>query len=302
MIVHRNQPPNAPQPPRPPQNDYTKGNGVFAMGLVMLLLMCSIGVWGLKGKGLLGSKSKQPHSSSLQSSGGGSEPSLLSSESSEPGQTGNILASVGSNGEPVLESKAPTNTDMPADVREWLDHLRRAEEKRDEIATRQVTEAISMLTELKSEGGGIDMSSLIDAGEGDSQPQAQAKDPQAPGRVVGSANDMKTDWHRLIQAFDAKPAPAECAELKEKYDRVLSETGNMISEIVSVVQNVGDDPMGAIGKLEGMQGKSSSRIDSYAAGVDRGVASICSKYDTPKWFTIKTDISGGGSPLMSLGL
>jgi hypothetical protein len=296
MIVHRNQPPNRPQPP---QNEYTKGNGIFAVGLVMLLLMCSIGVWGLKGRGLLGSRGKEKPQNSLQSSAGGGEPSLLASES---GAQGNILASVGANGEPVLESKAPTNTAMPDDVREWLDHLRRAEEKREEIATKQVTEAIGMLTELKSAGGGMDLSSIMEGGEGDGQPQAQAKDPQAPGRVVGSANDMKSDWRRLIQAFDAKPAPAECAEMKEQYDRVLNETGNMIEEIVSVVQNIGDDPMGAIGKLEGMQGKSTGRIDSFARNVDQGVASICSKYDTPKWFSVKTDFGGGGSMLMSLGL
>ncbi len=294
MIVHRNQPPNMPQPP---QNEYTKGNGVFVVGLVMLLLMCSIGVWGLKGRGLLGMKGKQPHSGSLQSSSGEGSGML----SSEKADAGNILASMDSNGQPVFESKAPTGTGMPDDVREWLDHLRRAEEKREEIATQQVTEAIGMLTDLKSGGGsGMDISSLMEGGEEGQQPQSQARDPQAPGRVAGSANDMKTDWHRLIQAFNARQAPSECAEMKEEYDRVLRETGSMIEEIVSVVENIGEDPMSAIGKLEGMQGKSTSRIDSHAKSVDRAVGRICEKYDTPKWFDVKSDFGGGS--LMSLGL
>jgi hypothetical protein len=137
-------------------------------------------------------------------------------------------------------------------------------------------------------------------GDGDeSQASGRARDPQAPSRVVGSASNMTSDWHRLIQAFGAWPAPSECAGLKENYDQVLSETGNMIEEIVSVVSNIGEDPMSAIGKLEQMRGKSSSRIDARAKQVDDGVADLCRKYDTPKWFEVKSDFGGGS--LSSLG-
>lgn len=293
MIVHRNQPPHLPPPP---SNERTSGNGIFIMGLTMLLLMASIGVWGLKGRGLLGMNGKQAHKGSLQASSavpGG----MLSSNAAE---AGNILASEGPDGQPVFESKAPTGTGMPDDVREWLDHLRRAEEKREEIASRQVSEAIGMLVDLKAGGGaGIDLSALMGEG-GEEAPQVHARDPQAPGRVVGSASGMMSDWRRLIQAFDAWPAPAECADLKADYDRVLNETGNMIGEIVEVVQNIGEDPMSAIGKLEQMRGKSSNRIDSFARSVDQGVAGLCRKYDTPKWFEVKSDFGGGS--LSSFGL
>jgi len=189
---------------------------------------------------------------------------------------------------------------MPDVIREWLEHLRKAEAKREEIANRQVSEAVSTLLNLRSMGGaGADMSVLAgDMEEG--QTTDRARDPQAPCRVASSAGGMMDEWNRLARAFDDRPAPPECVDLKAMYDQVLRETATMIQEIVAVVENIGDDPMSAIGKLERMRGKSPGRIDSAAMKVDRGVETLCNKYETPKWFEVKSDFGGGS--LSSLGL
>jgi len=184
---------------------------------------------------------------------------------------------------------------MPADVRDWLEHLRITEGKHEQLATQQVSEAVSML--LSMSGGNLgSLGGMLNGDEGEDLP----RDPNGPNRVAQDANRMKTDWNNLSQLFNSKRAPAECQTLQRTYNQVINETGSMIQEIISVVANVGDNPMGAIAKLQGMVGKSNSRIDAVAGKADQGVADICSKYSTNKWFSIKKDF--GESAFGKLGL
>ena len=315
---------------------------ILILSLILLFVLGSIGVWGLRSSGILGAGSKKPEQKVLQAEGQLSGPPLLMSQDqgspnllqsqSAPGPDPTLLASKeqpapsllqsqGSNttppvlmqsqeaqtppvlqstpvtAPPILEAKAPPKIEMPADVREWLEHLRRTEQKREQVANDQVSQAIVMLMTLKGVGDLGAINGLLDDGdEGNAR-----KDPGAPNKVAQDANRMKNEWIRLIQTFNSRKPPAsECVAMRNSYDQVLRETGNMIQEIIGIVANVGDNPMAAVGKLQSMIGTSSNRIDTYAQRVDQAVADICKKYETEKWFSIKKDI--GDSLVTKLGM
>ncbi len=318
---------STPGPDLTPSVVAQQKRAIYMLSGVVILLLLGIGAWGLKNAGLFDARkapqvenalvaSSQQRGPSLMSSESSQNPSLLQSEStpseqpltmsSEPSQTPTMLQSQDSPLPPQLlasESSpsqtplmaAETPVGMPADIRDWLEHLRITEGKREQMATQQVSEAVSMLFSMS--GGNMgSLGGMLNGEDGEDLP----RDPNGPNKVAQDANRMKADWNQLNRFFNSKKAPAECRSLQQTYNRVINETGNMITEIVSVVADVGDNPMGAVARLQGMVGKSNSRIDAVAGRADQGVADLCSKYNTEKWFSIKKDF--GESAFGKLGL
>jgi len=189
----------------------------------------------------------------------------------------------------------PAPAGMPDDVREWLEHLRITEGKREQLASRQVSEAVSMLFSMV--GGNLgSVRGALEGGDGQELP----RNPEGPQQVAQDTSRMKNDWGQLSRFFNSKTPPAECLALARTYSQVVNETANMIQEIVSIVANVGDNPMGAVARLQSMAGTSASRIDAAADKADRSVAEICGRYKTDKWFSIRKDF--GENALGKLGM
>lgn len=183
----------------------------------------------------------------------------------------------------------PERKEMPRDVYDWLEHLRRTEEKRKAIATDQVSTAMVTMTELQVAGGLDALKGLLDAAE---DPSAEVAPPTQQVQIDTEA--MRGQWTQLIQFFESVPAPAECVPIRDRYSRVLYETSGMITDILGSIENSKTDPQAAISALNGMRGRSEQAIGTPAKEAERLVGEICAKYDVRKWFSVEADFGGGG--------
>lgn len=217
----------------------------------------------------------------------------LSSVGSEPTA---VLPSGESVGVPVTQvsSADPTPVlssgtgEMPADVRNWLEHLRKIESARIALASGEVQDAAQVLMGLQSS----DLTRALDE-DADSQEDERRTALERAGKVAGDMATMRQAWRTLQTAFDSVPAPAECASIQRSYDQVIGETGAMIVEIVGAMRSASDDPQAAVKALTAMQGQSKARIDVPARMSDQGVDQLCRKYGAVKWFDIQNDIGSG---------
>lgn len=194
----------------------------------------------------------------------------------------------------VTQMATPTETPMPNDIRDWLEHLRRTEEKRVHLANQQLGKAMRMATMLSLGGAEEFLRGML------ADPDADP--PQPHEQVEVDVNAMRSDWADLHAFFNTKTPPAECMPIYNEYDPALNETGAMISDILAPlsgsIENKSDQD-NAIAKLLTIQNKSKDLIDKPAIRADDLVQKICDKYHTPKWFKIVGDIGGGGGILQT---
>lgn len=292
----------APQPVGPestPQafiDAAAKSKRSMRWAVTLGLLGALLAAWvGWRASGALGLGGSQATADTLQASGSGSPP---------------VLGATGSDGSPVLEAqgavpppmlRAEGNAGatvferpgqivvMPADIRAWLEHLRRTEEKRMRLAETQLSEMMVSLTLLQ---GGDPLSNLGALLDEDDPLDSSAKAPS----IEKTANDtlrQRKAWTELTAFFNSVQPPAECVPIRNEYDQVVRETGAMMGDIVGVVSDAGSNPQSALASLMRMQGKSKDRVDRPAAEADGLVGEICRKYNTRKWFDIQGDVGGG---------
>jgi hypothetical protein len=304
---------NNPQfPPLPPKGGVDPGRKrkMVLYGGLTGVLICITVLFGLSAAGVLRLQSIGIPSTNLKAQGVNSGPTLLSAQTedgtpilvatNDTTNTSALSAQAVTDSPPVLQARtegppaalqslAPTKTGMPADVRDWLEHLRKTEERRASIATDQVSEALTMLTSMQ---GGGDLSSIAGL-SGDEDGSTYGSNKPTAQQAAQTDEGMRQQWVSLLSFFNSKKAPAECVTMRNQYDQVVRETGTMIMEIIDIAQNASADTKGAISRLQSMMGKSKNRIDVPAAKVDDGVKEICRKYDTTKWFDIKPDFGGG---------
>lgn len=236
-------------------------------GLAVLAIMS-----GLVATGVLRFGSQAPNQKNLQASGEAPPPSLVAT--GEPGPP-NLQAT----GQKIV---------MPDDVRKWLEHLERIENRRMEMSRLQVAKAMEMLVALQA-GGTLEMlNGLIEESMG-------GEEVTVPGPVketTDTAASIRQAWQQLNQDFLAYPPPAECVPIRDQYDPVLRETGAMIGDVIGAVEGATENRDAALAALMGMQGKSKG-IDRSAVETDGMVQTICDKYETRKWFTITADVGTG---------
>lgn len=182
----------------------------------------------------------------------------------------------------------PEKVKMPDDIKAWLEHLRRCEEKRVALSRDQVSSMMVTLSMLQVGGADEAIKDLTN-----DDPNAPPPNPPTK-KVVDQTVDMRTKWRELSDLFNSVPPPAECKPIRDDYDQALRETGGMMMDILGTLDNAGTNPQEAVAKLMQLQGKSADRIDEKAQKADDGVSAICDKYETPKWFKIVRDIGGGG--------
>ena len=196
--------------------------------------------------------------------------------------------------DPVPLQQGAKRAQMPADVRAWLEHLEKCEKEKNRISADQMAEA--MVLTQKMQGLGAAMGMLNDQGQIDpgsdenKEPGAYAKE-----KVL----NFRPPWDRLVTFFNAYPPPAECRPLASDFNRALSEVPGVMGDLGSVLSTASTDPTAALKVVNGMKNTSANDIDKYFGTADSKLGEICAKYETPKWFGIKTDV--GGSPLAAFG-
>ncbi|MFI5386596.1 MAG: hypothetical protein ACHQ50_10805 [Fimbriimonadales bacterium] len=229
----------------------------------------------------LSSGNTQQALAAMQAAGSGAPPVMQSTTSPQAP----ALQNSSSTPIPTMEA----GNGMPDNVRKWLEHLQKIEQARETLAAAQLQEGVKTLAGLQAG----DITHALDDGGDDSQAAEKQKQNERAQHVGGDMGTMRQAWQTLLTAFDSVPAPAECVGIKANYDQVIGQTGTMILQIVGQIKSASSDPQAAIAALTAMQGTSKSKIDVPARAADSGVADVCKRYDTVKWFDITSDVGSG---------
>lgn len=199
---------------------------------------------------------------------------------------------------PEATVRAPAEqTQMPPDVRAWLEHLARIEKKKNALHEDMANEAKIMEKMLSGLGGieNLDVATILD-------PQAGMPDPRQ--NVAKMFREMAQPWRDLRAEFvnTGPPVPAECKPLANAFESGLA----AIPEQIELLEQTlgGFDPAepevrkAAKGATDSARkvGKENKRsIDASFASADVLLGSIFRKYDTPKWFDIQTGTLSGSA-------
>jgi hypothetical protein len=246
-----------------------KRNATIAAIVACAAILGAIAVGLTKGTKALGFGSEQ------------TDGNVLTAQGTTP--DGSILAAAGAQAPPMLNKDAEAPAKMPQDVYEWLEHLRKTEEKRVDMTSGQGASAMIEKTKLSVDGG---IDAIKDALNGIDDPNAQLRSPTEG--LATLLKQMQNDTLHLVEFFNSVTPPAECVPIRDAYDRALRETAGQIGDVA--------DSMAAadIQGLLKMKGASNEGIDTYGKKTDRLVGEICDKYHTSKWFSIAGDITFGG--------
>ncbi|MBS1716735.1 MAG: zinc ribbon domain-containing protein [Armatimonadetes bacterium] len=198
----------------------------------------------------------------------------------------------GNSPQPILRKDVSTPM-MPADIRAWLDHLSKIEEKKQDLTIRQIADLKVFMTKLQALGPAI--GDLDPFGNGtplppDKAPEDNNKSPQDV--TQGKFEDLRPAWEALATEFESVPPPDECKILASDYDHALKQIPAAAGDIASMLNTIQSDPSGAIGSLSKMRSSSYNDIDRYFTQADGELTRICAKYQTMKWFNLKPDVLG----------
>jgi len=175
---------------------------------------------------------------------------------------------------------------MPADVEEWLKHLEKTEEMKNDLTMKQIAD-MKVFEQ---------MFSVLGPAMGEVDPYDQSGEAgQHPADLTkGKFEDLRPQWQEVLAFFTSKQPPAECEPIAASYYRALNEIPGMIGDINEVLNGVSANPSGAMQEISKMKNKSYGGIDKNLAETDERVQGICTKYNKKKWFNVKSDVLGGG--------
>jgi hypothetical protein len=260
---------------------------VTALALILALFL------GLKASGILKFGASNPKLDTLQAKGQMADQNLLGAEGQDPkipllqaqGQEPQIplMRAEGNQGPQTLAEPAQ-KIEMPADVRRWLEHLEKIEKRKNDLSMKQIAQMTVLMQRMKVLGAGMGMLNGEDDEGGNLEPSGAAKQ---------EFDDLRPEWNQLLNDFRSFPPPAECRPIADDYYRAVSEIPGMNADLADILQNVSTDPAAALEKVMKLQNTSANVIDRYLGTSDAKVGDICRKYETRKWFDIKTDVGGG---------
>lgn len=193
-------------------------------------------------------------------------------------------------GPSVAEAEAPKPP--PQHVVDWLEHLRRTEERRQRME-RNVAPVMSMLVQATVARAAA-MSGIA---QGDLE-KAEVDYEQQREKLRQGYQQRQREWAQLLEFFQSQQPPPECRTLADTYFAGLSQYVTTITQIEkSLIEN-------DIGGLTGMLGSVQSDLDSRFARADEELTRVCEQYGIRKYFSIGaqgTDLlrslGGGGLPL-----
>lgn len=189
----------------------------------------------------------------------------------------------------VLETEAPKPP--PKHVVDWLEHLRRTEERRQRIE-RNIAPVMSMLVQATLARA----AALGGVAQGDLD-KAEADYEREREKLRQGYQQRQQEWAQLLQYFRSVPPPPECQTLADAYFAGLSKYITNISQIEkSLIEN-------DVGGLTGMLGSVQSELNALFARADEELTRVCEQYGIRKYFAIGAQGTelirslGGGLPL-----
>lgn len=170
---------------------------------------------------------------------------------------------------------------MPDDVYNWLEHLRKTDER--------------LASEVNSIGMNAGVGSL--AGIGKAYSQAMGEDNGYDARTLADSMNARTmrAFQELQRSFESYPPPTECIPTYNAYKASLVETSASVQKIMTLMDQAfdsilnGGSPDRMINELMALSSGHRDGIDENRRQTDYLVQQTCIKYETRKWFNIKSD-------------
>ena len=188
----------------------------------------------------------------------------------------------------VLETEAPKPP--PKHVVDWLEHLRKTEERR-----RRLERAYAPVFSMLFQALAMHAAPMKSAAEGDLD-RAEEELERQREKLRDGYQQRQQEWAQLLQYFRSVPPPPECQTLADAYFAALSQYVNTILQIEkSFIEN----DLGVIPLL----GSGQSDLNARFARADEELTRVCEQYGIRKDFSIAaqgfdlTRILGGGLPL-----
>lgn len=201
------------------------------------------------------------------------------------------LQTRGKTAPPVLQDIEEPPPEMPQEVKDWLNHLRRIEERKNRLNATQVANLKVFMAKFEALGPAAGL--LNDSGTDE-----DLTNPELP--VKEKIEDSQAPWRQLIRDFQAVEPPEECKDLADEYYAGLNEVPAAMNDLNDIVKSISgpdgattDAAEKALQKLYSVQNTSFGTIDEHFAASDEMLSQICEKYSVRKWFNIATDLGGG---------
>ena len=188
----------------------------------------------------------------------------------------------------VLETEAPKPP--PKHVVDWLEHLRKTEERR-----RRLERAYAPVFSMLFQALAMHAAPMKSAAEDDLD-RAEEELERQREKLRDGYQQRQQEWAQLLQYFRSVPPPPECQTLADAYFAALSQYVNTILQIEkSFIEN----DLGVIPLF----GSGQSDLNARFARADEELTRVCEQYGIRKDFSIAaqgfdlTRILGGGLPL-----
>ena len=174
--------------------------------------------------------------------------------------------------------KSPEKTPPPPEVVAYLEHLKKVDETREALQSREVEVLLNMVP--------VAMKAQYEKAFNMDEPEGNASDMDSSAEISRAINQLNRDWQSLCQLFLSVQAPEPCANLAGEYYGALGEVIRQVTQVNQMLAKA------QLGSLQVTKGKSGS-IDDKLDAADRELGAVCSRYGIDKSFAIKSDRTGG---------
>lgn len=176
-------------------------------------------------------------------------------------------------GEPEEPVTAQGTGVLPDDITDWLAHLKRCDQQREDI-NESLTQKFSGVPDELS-------------GSNETTPdELEGFLSGRMGNVDQIFDEVATDFQNLRNRFLSKPPPKSCQAIARDYDAVLRDITAMCRDISEAMHNLDLD------KLMAMSGSSYQRIDRNMAATNRDIQRLCDQYAVPNKYKLFVDKPG----------
>jgi len=264
-----------------PEPDRRKRAALY--GVLAGLAVIAAVLLGLSASGVLRLTAKEPATGQLQAQAS-EGPSLLEAQGSQP--------------PPALESTAPPKKDMPQEVKDWLEHLRRCENLKNDLHRDQANTLGVIQKRLLSGAGGLTVKDV----DRWTDPDGTTVDMDIFHDLDKQLSSMPEKWKELEQFFWSKPPPdADCQKIADAFGQGLREIPASINDVRKILSGfVGSgDPSvegqaSAEARLKEVGREHPKSLDQAFRDCERLLTRLFIKYDAEQYFHVESDLPGGG--------
>lgn len=175
---------------------------------------------------------------------------------------------------PKVEVKQPEKKEVPKEVVEYLEHLKKVEEYRQQVYGKELAAVMASASD-----------SIVKALPFD----WDEEEPKKPtDELAQKSMDFTREWQQVSAYFLQVQAPPECAQLSQKYYDSL---GTFIKFMGRFQDAVSKSDVPALKNIKADAGE----VDKKLSDADGELGKVCNKFGIEKNFSIKGD--SGQSPM-----